>query len=146
MINIIFVLETSINIIYMPYKPHKTSLEKFSKNHVCLTVRHSTIPLRDLGKILRSQTLKSSIFAKKSTFWANSNVNKCRIIQFKRWFWPFWKRVPLHTVSRFWSQKCGIGLFFWVQIHMTDIFPYMDRWINFENQPGRVANEFFSGP
>ena len=46
MINIIFGLETFINIIYMPYKPHKTSLEQISKNHVFLTVRHSTIPLK----------------------------------------------------------------------------------------------------
>ena len=43
--NIILGLETSINIIYMPYEPHKTSLEQISKNHVFLTVRHGTIPL-----------------------------------------------------------------------------------------------------
>ena len=54
----------------MPYKPHKTSLEKISKNHVFLTVRHSTIPLKSEPEPVRNTEFfldkKKSKFTKKN--------------------------------------------------------------------------------
>ena len=51
MINIIFVLETSINIIYMLYQPHKTRFEEIFQKSCLLNSETLTHPFKGEGHL-----------------------------------------------------------------------------------------------